>query len=97
MKRAEESVGASALSSGRETRASITCNIELLGHFCRSDLQQMDDETARETQSSNTLAHPLHVPWEGVFQNKRNIWTQIPVENLAKSLSEAQNPVSRNS
>lgn len=38
VKGAEGSVGASALSSGRETRASITCNIELLGHFCTSDL-----------------------------------------------------------
>lgn len=45
MKRAEESAGASALPSGRETRASITCKIELFGHFCMSDPQQMDGET----------------------------------------------------
>lgn len=45
MKWAEESATASALSGGRETRAFITCNIKLFGHFCSSDPEQMDGKT----------------------------------------------------
>lgn len=97
VKRAEESAGASALSSGRETRASITCNIELLGHFCASDPQQMEGETARGRLSSNTLAHPSHLPWKGVLRIKEKSGLRFLVENMAKSLSEVQSPVSRNS
>lgn len=73
VKGAEGSVGASALSSGRKTRASITCNIELLGHFCASDQKQMDGETKRGMLSSNTLAHPSHLPLEGVLRIEQNV------------------------
>lgn len=93
MTQAEESAGASALSSSRETRASITCNAELLGHFCVSDPQQMDGEAL----SSNTLAHPSHLPWEGVLRIKEKSGLRLLVENMATFLSEAQSPVSRNS
>lgn len=101
MKRAEESAGASALPSGRETHASITCKIELFGHFCMSDPQQMDGETVYVCVggrlSSNTLAHPSHLPLEGVLTIIEKSGLRFLVENMAKSLSEVQSPVSRNS
>lgn len=77
MKRAEESAGASALSSGRETHASITCNIELLGHFCTSDPQQMDGETARVAIRQH-LGSSITSSMGGCSENKRKIWAQIP-------------------
>lgn len=96
VKRAEESATASALSGGRETRASITCNIELLGHFCASDPEQMDGETVGRRYPE--VSWLIHTPSTGGrSEEKRKSGLRIPVENMAKSLSEAQSPVSRNS
>lgn len=96
MKQAEESATASALSGGRETRASITCNIELLGHFCASDPEQMDGETVgRRYPEVSWLIHTTSMG--GRSEEKRKSGLRIPVENMAKSLSEVQSPVSRNS
>lgn len=51
----------------------------------------------RGSLSSNTLAHPSHLPWEGVLRIKEKSGLRFLVENMAKSLSEVQSPVSRNS
>lgn len=59
VKPAEEISAASALSSGWETHASITWNIELLGPFCVFDPQQMDGEAGDNIQHHTFLgSHP---------------------------------------
>lgn len=86
MKQAEESAGASALPSGRETRASITCKIELLDHFCTSDPQQMDGETVcvfvcvcgGGEAIQQHLGSSITSSTGGCSDNKRKIGAQIP-------------------
>lgn len=43
------------------------------------------------------LGSSTHLPWEDVLRRKEKSGLRIPVENMAKSLSEVQSPVSRNS
>lgn len=78
MKWAEESATASALSGGRETRAFITCNIKLLGHFCASDPEQMDGKT--EGGRYPAASWLIHEPsMGGCSEKKRKCWTQIQI------------------
>lgn len=79
VKWAEESATASALSGGWETRASITCNIELLAHFCASDPEQMDGETeGGRYPAASWLIHTPSMAGCSEEKRKSGLWFRFP-------------------